>query len=76
MAYSVRGAGASPTVKADLLPMADVVPECPPHFWILKEGWQQCKKCRLSKEIVRPDGIGIWSPRKTKQYVDQNTKES
>ena len=29
----------------DLPPTAEEVPYCPPHYWLLDSGWQECRKC-------------------------------
>lgn len=30
---------------------ADLVEECPPHYWVIAHGWQDCKKCHAHQEV-------------------------
>lgn len=47
-------------------PRADQVAGCPPHYWLIKSGWQSCKKCGASMEVPSPapwSSAGFGQPR-------------
>jgi hypothetical protein len=43
-----------PVLRDDLPPTADEVAYCPPHFWLLEAGWQECRKCGARRRIGEP----------------------
>ena len=60
------------TANTSEVPLADQVDECPPHFWFLEDGWQECKKCNTRSKIMRYEASDGWSPRNP---VKKNVKE-
>ena len=68
MAYNREGTN-SITPRLAVLPRADEVEACPPHYWRLEAGWQQCKKCELREKTKQLDNYQGWPPRRPKSDV-------
>ncbi|MBI3978738.1 MAG: hypothetical protein HY331_11195 [Chloroflexi bacterium] len=49
---STQGGGARRATQRP--PRADEVPYCPPHYWIVEEGWEECRKCGERRQIQTP----------------------
>ena len=66
------------TANVPAVPLADQVDECPPHFWFLADGWQECKKCNTRSKIMRYEASDGWSPRNPikKAAAEATTKET
>ena len=68
------------TVNTPDVPLADQVDECPPHFWFLEDGWQECKQCNTRSKIMRYDACDGSSPRnpikKNAEETPKNAEET
>lgn len=60
MAYKLRSAKPTLATRVSFPPRADEVAGCPPHFWVIQQGWQKCKKCGDAREIERLYPLWKW----------------
>jgi len=38
-------------------PTADQVPYCPPHWWVIEEEWQHCRKCGEERPVRQVEAV-------------------
>jgi hypothetical protein len=55
-----------------------MVPECPPHHWVIVSGWQTCKKCALEQKVpvVADTRAAPWQRRNTGKVAAKSSEES
>lgn len=73
-----EGARKTSTQRPEDPPRADMVPECPPHHWVIVSGWQTCKKCNLEQKVpvVADTRAAPWQRRNTGKESAKPSEES
>lgn len=52
-----------PTPPREFPPTADQVATCPPHYWLMRHGWQECKKCWSRRPETLAEALPVIFPR-------------